>query len=436
MRLLPKSAFITIVTVAITLSDATARHLSYIGPGWSGTSVNTAIFRANSVVSQGDTQYASYYDADGFLTLAKRTIGTDYWTVQRSQYKGNVNDGHNVISIGVDGDGYLHVAFDHHGHPLHYARSISPGSLTLGELEPMTGTDEDNVTYPEFHTLADGDMLFVYRSGASGRGNMAMNRYDMHSRRWLRVHDSLIDGEEQRSPYWQMYVDGAGIIHVSWVWRESWLVETNHDLCYARSTDGGKTWTRSDGSAYSLPITVATAEYAWHIPQNSELINQTSMTADAYSHPYIVTYWRDQNSSVPQYRIVRHDGTKWNCRQISQRTTPFTLSGGGTKMIPISRPAIIASGDTIRVIYRDAERGSKASCLYTVTGLDGEWRVTDLTDFPVGAWEPTIDTQLWRSRHILHIFIQPTSQGDGERTIPSAPTTVHILESPDLHPVN
>ena len=48
------------------------------------------------------------------------------------------------------------------------------------------------------------------------------------------VHDILIDGEGERNAYWQMYVDKAGVIYLSWVWRETQLVETNHDLCYAR----------------------------------------------------------------------------------------------------------------------------------------------------------------------------------------------------------
>lgn len=403
-------------------------RLSMVGNGWSGTSVNTAVFRTNSVASRGNVQYVAYYDADGFLTLAKRRMGTDKWTVQRSQYKGNVKDGHNVICIGIDGDGCLHVAFDHHGHPLRYARTIAPGSLTLGALEPMTGIDEKNVTYPEFYTLADGDLLFVYRSGASGRGNMAMNRYDRLTKRWLRVQDSLIDGENKRSPYWQVYVDGKGVIHVSWVWRETWLVETNHDLCYARSTDGGKTWTRSDGTPYDLPITASNAEYAWRIPQKSELINQTSMTADAESRPYIVTYWRDSASTVPQYRLVWHDGGKWDSRVISQRTTPFSLSGGGTKMIPISRPRIVADGKNVGVIFRDVERGSRVSYAYSTTGCNGEWQTVDLTGFPVGAWEPSFDTELWRSKQRLDIFVQQTSQGDGERTVDAAPTPVYILE--------
>ena len=87
------------------------------------------------------------------------------------------------------------------------------------------------------------------------------------------------------------------------------IVETNHDLCYARSSDNGFTWQRSDGTPYSLPITLSTAEVAWPVPQNSELINQTGMTADVDGHPYIATYWRDAGSAVPQYRLVWHDGT-------------------------------------------------------------------------------------------------------------------------------
>lgn len=105
--------------VALSLSACAAKpHLSRIGDGYSATSVNTAVFRANSLATHGDTQYASYYDPDGYLTLASRKIGSDKWTVNRTQYRGNVADGHNVISIAVDGKGILHVSFDHHGHPI------------------------------------------------------------------------------------------------------------------------------------------------------------------------------------------------------------------------------------------------------------------------------------------------------------------------------
>ena len=100
-----------------------------VGKGYSATSVNTAVFRGSSLVTHGDTQYIAYYDADGTLVIGKRLLRTSSWQLNRTQYSGNVTDAHNVISIGVDGEGFVHVSWDHHGHPLRYCRGIAPESL-------------------------------------------------------------------------------------------------------------------------------------------------------------------------------------------------------------------------------------------------------------------------------------------------------------------
>ena len=39
-------------------------------------------------------------------------------------------------------------------------------------------------------------------------------------------------------------------------------------------------------------------------PEKSELINSTSMTTDEEGNPYIATYWRVQNSTIPQYQLI------------------------------------------------------------------------------------------------------------------------------------
>ncbi len=409
--------------------NAVAQKLVKVGMGYSRTSVNTTVFRNNSLVTHKDTQYIAYYDADSYMVLGKRKLGSEHWTLKRSQYKGNCADAHNIISLMVDGDGYLHVSFDHHGQPLNYCKSVSPGSLTLGDKMPMTGVDEADVTYPEFYLLHNGDLIFVYRSGSSGRGNLVMNRYLLKSKKWVRVQDVLIDGEGKRNAYWQLYVDKAGTIYLSWVWRETWLVETNHDLCFACSRDGGKTWEKSNGEKYVLPINAANAEYAWRIPQKSELINQTSMSADDEGHPYIATYWRERDSKVPQYRLVWFDGKTWRQQQVSHRTTPFSLSGGGTKSIPIARPRLVIDKNEIFYIFRDIERGSKVSLAYTKSLESKKWHIKDLTDFSVGAWEPSYDTELWKNKKQLQIFVQHTSQGDGEKVTNMAPEAVYVLQT-------
>ncbi len=316
-----------------------AQRLVEVGKGFSSTSVNTTVFRNNSIVTHGNTQYISYYDAEGWLMLGKRRLGTGEWILHRTQYKGHVKDAHNIISMMVDGDGYLHLSFDHHGHKLNYCRS-----------------------------------------------------------------------------------------HLSWVWRETWHVETNHDLCYARSFDGGRTWYKTNGQKYELPIRLGNAEYACRIPQNAELINQTSMSTDAGGHPYIATYWRNPDSDVPQYRIVWHDGVNWHNRQVSERKTPFSLKGGGTKMIPMSRPRMVVDNGEVYYLFRDQERGSKVSMYYTKDIQFGEWHVKDLTDFAVNAWEPSHDTELWKMKKQLHIYVQDTRQGDGEKQVETEPQMVYVLE--------
>lgn len=425
--------FILLLSGISLVSNALEPRLTPVGEGYCRTSVNAAVFRGSSIVSNDSVQYVSYYDPDGYVVIGKRCLDSDSWIIKRSQYQGNVKDGHNVISIGLDGKGFLHVSFDHHGHPLKYCRSVSSGSMDLGELEPMTGRDEKDVTYPEFYTMPDGDLLFAYRSGASGRGNLVLNRYDTKEGEWRRIQDVLIDGENERNAYWQLYVDRKGVIHLSWVWRETWLVETNHDLCYAVSKDGGTTWQRSDGTRYNLPIVMKDAEIAWHIPQNSELINQTGMTADKKGRPYIATYWRDENDSIPQYRLVWHDGKKWDMSVVGNRKTPFSLSGGGTKMIPISRPRIASDGKAAYYIFRDSERGSKISVAHTSKLGKAPWRIEDVTDFSVDAWEPTFDINVWNKRNKLNIFVQEVHQGDGERLSDNAAlsTPVSILSLED-----
>lgn len=153
------------------------------------------------------------------------------------------------------------------------------------------------------------------------------------------------------------------------------------------------------------------------------------MSTDAEGHPYIVTYWRDAGSDVPQYRLVWNDGDRWNVRRIMDRKLGFSLKGGGTKMIPVARPRIVVDKDKAYFIFRDAERESKVSMAYTDNLEKGIWQVKDLTAFPVGAWEPSLDTELWKRERQLHLFVQTSWQGDGEKVVAgSQPTLVYVLQ--------
>lgn len=440
-RLIRTASLLTLTTAASLGAPPSFPHRSHVATGYAQTNVNAAVFRQASVTSNSTHQFTAYYDQTGTMCLARRELGSDDWTVSRTRYRGNVRDAHNVISIGLDGAGILHVAWDHHGHPLRYATTTSPDTLDVTDKKPMLGTTESNVTYPQFFTLPDGRLLFAYRDGASGNGNLVLNRYDPSSAKWTRLHHNLISGENQRNAYWEACVGDDGSIHLAWNWRETGDVKSNHDLCYAVSNDAGETWTRSDSSPYTLPITASTAEYIARIPQGRELINQTSIAADSEGNPYIATYWRAPKARVPQYRLVYRDNTtnppQWKTAKVGNRATPFSLSGFGTRRIPISRPQVLVGdphtpGDStsrpVYVIVRDEETGSVAQLLTSTTPARDTWTTTPLTPDALGMWEPTFDRDRWRTDRVLNLFVQRTGQGQGETTEALEPQPVSILE--------
>ncbi len=411
-----------------------ARLLPIADDAFAGSSVNVLANSQHTLLTHGDTQFAAFYAADSTLVLAKRTHGSESWTTHRTAFQGRTADAHNSIALGVDGDGFLHVAWDHHNNPLNYARGTAPGSLELGPHEAMTGALENRVTYPAFLPLPGGDLLFFHRDGTSGRGNLVLNRYDVRARLWTQVHANLINGEGARSAYPAYTVDATGALHLAWVWRATPDVATNQDIAYARSADGGVTWTGADGRRLAVPFTAANADYALRVGPNRSLMNPPSLAADSLGRPLIANYWTPEGSDVPQFHVLRHDGFKWRVSQVTARTTPFTLAGGGTKNPPISRAVLAVraaedEGREVVLVYRDDEKEGRIVAATCEDLRKTGWRFTALTTSSVGAWEPSFDPVIWARTGELHLLVQPVVQRDGNdrEAAAVAPTPVSVL---------
>ncbi|WP_163717693.1 BNR repeat-containing protein [Mangrovibacterium lignilyticum] len=407
-------------------------RLVTIGEGWAENSVNATIFRKNSVVSSANYQFVAYYDSTAHVVLARRKHGSEKWEISQTPYTGNIRDAHNVISLMVDGNGYLHLSWDHHNNPLHYCRSLEPEGLELGEMMPMTGENETVVSYPEFYAMADGGLLFAYRDGGSGNGNLVLNRYDLGTQSWSRLQTSLIDGEGQRNAYWQLFVDRAGTIHVSWVWRETPDVRSNHDMSYACSKDGGKSWEKSTGEKYLIPITESTAEVVQAIPQGSNLINQTSMTTDQEGNPFIATYFKGKGDQCTQFQIIyRRDG-QWQTSAATSRTLDFDLGGVGSRSIPISRPQLmilkVGEEQQLVLIYRDEEEDNNIVLATSALADELKWTSQIVSPYPVDRWEPSYDSELLKSQNKLNLYFQKVAQGQAETTVAMPPQPVGVLE--------
>jgi len=220
------------------------------------------------------------------------------------------------------------------------------------------------------------------------------------------------------------------------VWRSSLDVASNHNVCYAQSTDGGVTWTTAAGKPQELPITALNCETAWVVPTKHDLINQTSIAADAEGHPYICTFFKPGDNPVTQLMVVYFDGNAWKSTQVGERKTALNLGGGGTKPLGLSRPLILIDESQkqakVNVVFRDVDRGNKISVASTANIDQDPWAFKDLTPDAYGFWEPTGDDSLWTRDKTIHLFVQNTEQMDykdntGAKT-DANPTMVRVLE--------
>ena len=398
-----------------------AVNAEYIADAFAGNAVNVSVFRKDAATTafreDGSRVYfCAFYDEEGTVCVAKKEWKTENdsmpWEILKTPFSGNIADAHNTVSIMADGCGYLHMAFSNHNGKLIYAKSAEPFSAELSG-QTMIGTEEEQVTYPEFYLQPSGDLFFLYREGVSGNGHVLLNHYDAKAGKWTRLHSDLISGEGKTSPYWQACTDDEGRLHISWTWRETSDVNTNHDICYAVTADEtGTSFTDSDGDPYTLPITEGSAEVVREIPQGSLLINQTSMAAD-HGEPYIVSWWRE--NGIVQYFILRKKAGEWQCFDTGIRTTDFSLDGRGTKALPCARPQILldygsAQDPDVLLLLRDEETGDRP-LLARLTLRDGfaSSGITVLSARAMGEWEPLYDSALWKKERELHLVLLPAS---------------------------
>lgn len=248
------------------------------GPMKFSQRINGCSFQQDAVVSHNGFQYVGYYNGDRRVCIARRALPDGRWEVICfKDYRFKNNDAHNTISLGIcPKDGTIHIAFDHHVHPLHY-RVSQKGAATkprahkwntalfgpiLSELEPGKPI---RVTYPRFFQTPAGGLQFCYRRGGSGNGDRMLVDYDPATGRWNgtrqidsskgRYQDSM-GKSNSRCSYPNGYTYGPkGNLHATWVWRES-SQGANHDLVYIFSSDGGKTWRNNKGALLKGPATV------------------------------------------------------------------------------------------------------------------------------------------------------------------------------------
>jgi hypothetical protein len=284
-----------------------------------------------SLLTAPSHQYVAYYDKDRHMTVAARTLDSESWVKTRLPSRVGW-DSHNGVTMAVDTDGHLHVSGNMHVNPLVYFRTERAGDVTSLQPRPMTGRQENRVTYPKFYTDHAGALLFEYRDGVSGGGSTIVNTYDPRTQTWRRfMENPMLDGEGKRNAYHHGPVRGPdGWFHMVWVWRDTPDCATNHHLSHARSRDM-IAWESAFGRRLNSPIQIQdTAAWVDPIPPGGGIINGGHrLFFDTENRPIITYHKADENGHMQVY-AARAEGDGWVRRRLTDWSEPITFSGMGS----------------------------------------------------------------------------------------------------------
>jgi hypothetical protein len=407
--------------------------------GYGTGDINAVAFRINALLTAGDQQFASFYEPDddpntpgrqGVVVIARRPVNGTTWELFRTKFFSNrINDAHDVISFGIDGAGFMHVSWGMHADAFHYARSLAPvtGSapIEFGPDHSMTGLEEkQRITYPEFYTMPNGDLLFFARLGVAGNGDTFINRYSVASQKWTRVLSPMIQGKSPgmlpANAYWNnLCFDSKGGLVCTWVWRGQEVkggeigYETNRNLLYARSPDEGRTWTRFNGTPYELPITQKSADVVVPIPQGQCLMNMSSMAIDADDYPVTANWWAPaaaQGNFTRDYMLAYYDGHQWALSQITHRDL-VEPKDPYLNVRDLARPIVVIDKEG-RVIVVISYKEMNHHVMVAWSKDRKNWKFLTLDHTDMGSWEPpAYDPVLWQRENKLDMLYEPCELG-------------------------
>lgn len=306
---------------------ATVVSVDAIDRVWSGHSVKSALLVTKRQIVIG------YYDANRQLTLAARPLAGGAWNYQKLD-TWNDWDSHNYIALGEDSAGRIHIAANMHADPLTSFRTDATGDVrTARRVEVLVDmASESRMTYPIFLHDQTGHLILKYRDGSSGNGNEIYDIFDDKAVAWSHLTTSpLVDGEGLRNAYFVGPVLGPDKrFHIAWVWRETPMAETNHDLSYASSPDLIH-WFASDGRPLPLPIRLSGAEIVDPVPVKGGMINNNTVVGFDDKGRVMITYHKYDKAGNTQIWVARHEGMGWKLAQVSQwKAYRWDFNGGGS----------------------------------------------------------------------------------------------------------
>ncbi len=281
-------------------------------------------------------------------------------------------------SLGMDRNGYLHLAAGMHNGGWEYYVSKAPCDISGFEKHGWDSTAKipgDRISYPQFFKDRQGTLFVTYRTRAHTKGTLpgwtgaAMARYDAESRTWSSLgkksarEDAFTPvlalnqtGRPELNPspdkpaWYQAYrsdvfVDDQNRLHYIYVaFGENASPEGRNlasgatHVLYAVSEDQGQTWKRADGSSIkNMPMMPEDFDRAV-VAQPGDLLTDASVAVTADGNPMIA--FRRANSGY----FARWDGKAWGVSSAPDANIQLWTDGQG-RMLRFGAEAMGLSTD-------------------------------------------------------------------------------------------
>ncbi len=273
------------------------------------------------IYTYNEYTYAVFTDKNHCPRVAKIKDGEAEIGIVENGYKA-LADGHNTFSLGIDKDGYIHIAGDMHHHPMDgndhldepfrsasclYWKSDNPEDVSSFTF---LGNDASRVipgagfTYLNFFNDKDGDLYAISRQWVrndhhwtynSGKIALGMARYSENDQEWTALGDEapiftehhpravthMWEPNHNKVIFWEhtgvdstcyqtwgndVFIDDDNRMHLATGMNTDFSSNGSHPgagtaICYAYSDDKGETWHKADGSLIeSLPMRASTTD--------------------------------------------------------------------------------------------------------------------------------------------------------------------------------
>ncbi len=265
---------------------------------------------------------------------------------------------HNLPSLGIDKEGYIHIAYNMH-HSLRkegdrgwqYKVSNKPGDISSFTYVGKSSRTIPGklITYPSFTRDNRGNLYVTFRHrthrnekyGVDGSQGIGIAKYNSATKRWAMLggtnyehgvktffwSDSSMRENNKSTGYQgyraKIFFDNSNRMHISWDVFIAPGREASH-IMYAYSDDGGNTFKRANGSKInSLPIT----------PQNGDVVERASrgiyntrtyVAVTKSGNPIVAFEDRSKGNGVSYFKVW--NGSKWSNKKSFPANSPSILT--------------------------------------------------------------------------------------------------------------